>query len=1115
MGELNEERKPVYPLFQKGASMSPSRSAYVQLSPIPQVPRGLIAITEPRAVHPRQEEPQATLKSTINEGTSNAPSSNALEPITKKTKKATKSDASKSVAGSNPPSDSSANVPAAYGRAELLDVDPNSGRKKRRKTAEGKPTSEESEAQTKSNGQVPQCQPRQRKLPGADRIPSTQKDVEPDLKVSMPSEDTETSGDKSHRYGILGVAEGQNPSKPPNPVGTGPSEAYPVWAEVSVTTLKGVPVKESASSVDPESGTPKATAPTTFVETKPKKLLRLNPKTGTIGSPPAKKPLPATEMVGKKATVQKKQVKSKVVTIRYGQGERLPEGIGLKIYQISNNVKPVVSLPSKLPVTAPKPQKTSPAKSPKTLHPLFLGKATMKKTGPQKINQKDNAVIDLTRSKESAVLEKLRPRSRDRQSSPTKPASSTFSGFGLSAKILKFPGAAEPAWPWKGMVHIHGVDPDESCQNSVSTISILQSRNRKSKYPAIEVLSAESIVGALAAELSINTVAKSIREINPDEYPPVPACLRVPTKHYESGPSIQKRVLKELHTPPVPITQADQSSSEDEIRVTKKTRAPLYPASLSKIYASIASSFSAFDYGQCETQAWINKYAPKSASEVLQAGTEAQILKTWLQTLTVKSVEAGLGDRSDSRASSVSRRSKSSKSEKPGKRKRKSKNVDDFIVSTDEEDDDMDEITEPEDDISPNGKQDLLKKTVIRAGDAVAMGSKEPGKLTNAVVISGPNGSGKTAAVYAVARELGFEIFEINSSSRRNGKDIIEKVGDMTRNHQVQRTSDPPVDVIDEDKQRIDDALADDLKSGRQGTMNSFFKPKQETKPKPNAKKPAPTKKPAQTQAPLSKTTAKQQKQSLILIEEVDILYKEDAQFWATVLSLIATSKRPIIMTCNDESAVPISSLTVHAIIRFTRPPIDLAVDYLLLVAACEGHILRREAVKALYESRHLDLRASLTELNFWCQFAVGDVKRGLDWYYPRWSRGKDIDEKGNTIRVVSEGTYKTGMGWLSQDFLECDIHHLDIEEEMLHEACNSWHLDVGDWQEQNPAIRTWAERLQAISGGKNDNRAALRMYADFAEAMSSADLCSGSTFALDNQVRLRSPNSKTRFSLP
>jgi hypothetical protein len=325
----------------------------------------------------------------------------------------------------------------------------------------------------------------------------------------------------------------------------------------------------------------------------------------------------------------------------------------------------------------------------------------------------------------------------------------------------------------------------------------------------------------------------------------------------------------------------------------------------------------------------------------------------------------------------------------------------------------------------------------------------------------------------------------------------------MTRNHLVQQShTQRPSEVIDEDAKRIADALDNDLKSGRQGTMNSFFKAKEPIKAKSKPKKPVLATKEADItkQSVVLKVPPKKQKQSLILFEEVDVIYEEDKQFWATVMSLIIQSKRPIIMTCTDEFAVPLQSLSLHAILRFSPPPIDLAVDYILLVAASEGHIIRREAVKALYESRHLDLRASLTDINFWCQFAVGSFKGGLDWFYPRWPPGKDVDQNGKTIRIVSEGTYEPGMGCLSRDFLESRINYLDIEEETLHEAWDWWQLDVGDWQ-KNLGLAHWADNVESLSNGRGNDPATLTMYDDFAEFMSAADLCSAGAFSPDDQV--------------
>ena len=42
------------------------------------------------------------------------------------------------------------------------------------------------------------------------------------------------------------------------------------------------------------------------------------------------------------------------------------------------------------------------------------------------------------------------------------------------------------------------------------------------------------------------------------------------------------------------------------------------------------------------------------------------------------------------------------------------------------------------------------------------------------MLLTGPCGSGKTAAVYACANELSYGVLEINSSSRRSGKCITD-----------------------------------------------------------------------------------------------------------------------------------------------------------------------------------------------------------------------------------------------------------------------------------------------------------------------------------------------------
>jgi DNA polymerase III delta prime subunit len=976
--------------------------------------------------------------------------------------------------------------------AEALEVDPNQDRRKRRKTASPKSKI--------SLGCDQEHTPLQRSNP-----PDFQKGVvRPTNRTMAPTslaaeelrgEPLGTSNRLSSTSGPPAVAEEYK--------GLENDIKHQLMIAPTSAATKGM---KHVIVLGEETTIPKESSFVTLVSgdedgSKPKKILRLNPKTGTIGSPPAKKK-EANPIVAQRAgrPSRPKQPASKLVTIHYGQDSALSSEVGQKIGQILDGTATAASFASNSPPKRePIIRKVAGANPGATPHPFFLGKATVKASDLKEPSSSTPENKATQRPKESSIAYLTGPKF-PKKSITKAPATAfaTLSGFGAkTAKMPKYPGAVEPAWPWKGMIHIRGTNaqPGDS-QLPRNFLTTVTSMTRKSKHQAVEVLADEDVIDTLATDLCIPRILQSIREINLDEYPALPGCLRVPSRHITTGPHLQKAVQKELSVPFTPsIANKEDSASDDELQATSPKRKQVHPA-LTSLYNTLATSLSAFDQSRCEIQSWTQKHSPKVAAEVLQTGREAMILKEWLQTLTVQSFETGTGDRSHSRASSVSRRPAVS-----NKRKQKSKKLEGFVVSSDEDDADMDEISEPESDVTPHGAQGA-KRTVIRTSNADAKGS---GRLTNAVVISGPHGSGKTAAVYAVAKELGFEIFEINAGSRRSGKDILERVGDMTHNHLVQSTrQEVPADSVDVDAQRIADALESDIKSGRQGTMNSFFKPRESTKPKTKPKKQEHTtsKSDSSSARTASKANIKQQKQSLVLFEEADVLYEEDKQFWATVMAMISQSKRPIIITCTDESAIPLESLALHAIIRFMPPPVDLAVDYMLLVAANEGHLIRRDAVTSLYESRGLDLRASLMELNFWCQFAVGDIKGGLEWLYIRWPPGSDVDEEGHTIRLISEGTYETGMGWLSHDFLESSLPYLAIEEETLHEAWDGWRLDIGDY-DRGLDIATSATKMKSQTPGRHSDAAAVSVYGDYLDAMSATDIYAGGLFAPDSKVNL------------
>lgn len=785
---------------------------------------------------------------------------------------------------------------------------------------------------------------------------------------------------------------------------------------------------------------------------KSKKVLKWNPKTGTLGSPPKPKTINSNPS-------------GCLVTVKYGHDDESRKELGDKITQILNGkvlFPPAPAKYKKAKVVAPNQDTES-----KVTHPFFTDKAM----------KGQKAIGGASNGKQKPSLPSKHSVFMSTPVSPTKPRNvlniAKVPKFGIKSNLPKIPGASHPLWPPKDMAHVRGL-------NSFSCAAHLSDNvktPRKSKGSVVAVSPETSLLHRHCKGLSLGAILDALPKDN-DKFEPAPKELRIPKRCFESGRKLQKRVRSQLRTYRTPVQADDEQDQDESTNPNKRT----HPA-IKKLYEALETGLSAYDRSTCENQTWAHKYAPTTASQVLQAGKEAQLLKEWLQALRVQSVDTGTADGGN----------KGKSRETAPRKKRKKDKLDGFIVDSEEEANFMDEVSEDDEVWAPAGLG-LLKKTVIRSGDAASKGSKDQKRLTNAVVISGPHGSGKTAAVYAVAKELGFEIFEINSGSKRSGKDLLDKVGDMTRNHLVQQHhADQPADDDDD----VEDEVTKDLKSGKQGMMTAFFKPK------PTAPLKKPAKKAQDKEVESEKqTSTKNQKQSLILLEEVDVLYEEDKQFWATLMGMISQSKRPFIMTCNDESLVPLQSLSLHGIFRFSPPPISHAVDLCLLVAANEGHVIQRSAVHALYKCRNNDLRATLTELNYWCQIGVGDRRGGFDWFVLRWPKGIDMDENGDVIRVVSEGTYSEGMGWIGRDLLATCPNPLEKEEEVMKQSWDSWSLDLGDWH-SSMDLESWADNLAIATEDTGRQFDTLSAYEDFCDALSSADILAKGAFGTGLQEQL------------
>ena len=157
-------------------------------------------------------------------------------------------------------------------------------------------------------------------------------------------------------------------------------------------------------------------------------------------------------------------------------------------------------------------------------------------------------------------------------------------------------------------------------------------------------------------------------------------------------------------------------------------------------------------------------------------------------------------------------------------------------------------------------------------------------------------------------------------------------------------------------------------------------------------------------------------------------------------------------MTCTAESLLPLEDMNLYGIFRLMPPPEHLAVDYLLLVAANEGHLLQRDAIVALYRAKCRDLRGALSELQFFCQMAIGDRKGSLAWMLLDSPSHSAETSHPELLRVVSEDTYLKNMGWLSGDVPNDQLQTtLEKDVDALSMACNAWDIDLDSYEDLDP----------------------------------------------------------------
>ncbi|XP_040311203.1 ATPase family AAA domain-containing protein 5 [Herpailurus yagouaroundi] len=311
------------------------------------------------------------------------------------------------------------------------------------------------------------------------------------------------------------------------------------------------------------------------------------------------------------------------------------------------------------------------------------------------------------------------------------------------------------------------------------------------------------------------------------------------------------------------------------------------------------------------------------------------------------------------------------------------------------------------------GKKDEKQEDLSDSIDFKGSSDEEENRLCNTVLITGPTGVGKTAAVYACAQELGFKIFEVNASSQRSGRQILSQLKEATQSHQVDKQGvnsqkpcffnsynlgkspkklSSPKKVITSPRKLPPQSPQSSVpkRTLPPKTLANYFKVS--SKPKKNEEivllennkgiknsceqKPIiQTKSTNTTKSNVKEFGAEESNRknatSLILFEEVDVIFEEDAGFLNAIKTFMATTKRPVILTTSD----PTFSLMFDGYfeeINFSTPSLLNVASYLQMICLAENFRTDVKDFVTLLTANTCDIRKSILYLQFWIRSGGG-----------------------------------------------------------------------------------------------------------------------------------------------
>ncbi|KAB5568603.1 hypothetical protein DKX38_002396 [Salix brachista] len=238
--------------------------------------------------------------------------------------------------------------------------------------------------------------------------------------------------------------------------------------------------------------------------------------------------------------------------------------------------------------------------------------------------------------------------------------------------------------------------------------------------------------------------------------------------------------------------------------------------------------------------------------------------------------------------------------------------------------------------------------------------NNEGASLKNVLLISGPTGSGKSAAIYACAKEGGFKVLEVNASDYRNGALVKQRYGEALESHFLRWSQKTHVEPQRNSITKFSSVLPD----GK--LKQDFYSKMVEVAPMLDEDNSLG----ATVKFDSNDSTiacGQGQLKHLILFEDVDLAFTEDRGFVAAIQQIAEKAKGPVILTSNCENPVLPANLD-RLEVCFVLPSEKELLRLAYMVCSAEKVNIQAHLPKLVVEYCQGDIRKTIMHLQFWFQ---------------------------------------------------------------------------------------------------------------------------------------------------